>query len=313
MGLRDRDYVQHNFSGKKRKTRRTGGWSAVVVLIMINLLLWLANGLFFSDGNFLTKNFLTELLLLRVDYIKYFSSSFRFLTYGFAHNPYSVWHIALNMLGLLMFGYGMMLGIGPGGFGFVRSDNVEQQLGRGEFTAFYLLTIVLGGVVFALINFNVPSASVLGASGGVCGVIILFAWMFPRKMLLLWGILPLPMWVIGVLIVVMDAAGAARIVGCCGIAYAVHLAGAACGTLYYFVFFKQQRELLGWFDLFSRPKRKPKLRVHTPEDSSPKSSDEEFNRRLDEILKRYGEVGESGLTPQEREFLQRASQKFAKK
>jgi hypothetical protein len=151
----------------------------------------------------------------------------------------------------------------------------------------------------------------LGASGGVCGVIILFAWMFPRKMLLLWGILPLPMWVIGVLIVVMDAAGAARIVGCCGIAYAVHLAGAACGTLYYFVFFKQQRELLGWFDLL--PKRKPKLRVHTPEDSPPKSSDEEFNRRLDEILKRYGEVGESGLTPQEREFLQRASQKFAKK
>jgi len=308
MGLQDRDYTQHNFNRKKRRPHRTGGRSVVVTLIFINFILWLTNGLLFSAGNSLT-----ELLLLRVDYIKYFASSYRLLTYGFAHNPYSVWHIALNMFGLLMFGYGMMLGIGPGGVGFVRSDNVEQQLGRREFAAFYLLTIIVGGVVFALINLNVPNASVLGASGGVCGVIILFAWMFPKKMLLLWGILPLPMWVIGVLIVVMDAAGAARIAGCCGIAYSVHLAGAAFATLYYFVFFKRKRELTGWLDGSSRPKRKSKLWIHMPEDSSPKSSEEEFNRRLDEILKRYGEVGEAGLTSEEREFLQRASKKFAKK
>jgi hypothetical protein len=42
-------------------------------------------------------------------------------------------------------------------------------------------------------------------------------------------------------------------------------------------------------------------------------TEEEFNDRLDEILKRYGEVGESGLTPEEREFLQRASRKYAEK
>ena len=314
MGLRDRDYVQQNFNGKKRKTRRTGGRSAVVVLIAINLCLWLANGLLFPTND------LTDLLRLRVSAIfqessVHLASGYQLLTYGFAHDPFSVWHIALNMLGLLMFGYGMMLGIGPGGFGFVRSDNVEQQLGRGEFTAFYLLTIVLGGVVFALINLNEPRASVLGASGGVCGVIILFAWMFPRKMLLLWGILPLPMWVIGVLIVVMDAAGAARIVGCCGIAYAVHLAGAACGTLYYFLFLKGEITLTSWLaSASSSARHKPDLRIHTPEDTpADLITDDEFNRLLDDVLKRYGEVGEAGLTLEEREFLQRASRRFAEK
>jgi len=304
MGLRDRDYTRRNVNSNKRRPHRANGWSVVVALILINFILW------FADGLLVAGNQLTSLLSLRVGSVP---PSYQLLTYGFAHDPDGIWHILLNMFGLMMFGYGMMLGIGPQGFGFVRGENVEQQLGRREFLAFYCLTIILGGVVFTLINLNVPNASVLGASGGVCGVIILFAWMFPKKVLLIWGILPLPMWVIGILFVIMDAAGAAGIAGCCGIAYAVHLAGAAFGTFYYFVFFKQKRKLLGWVNSLSPPSSpKPKLRIHTPDDS-PKTSDEEFNHRLDEILKRYGEVGEAGLTSEEREFLQQASKKFAKK
>ena len=242
---------------------------------------------------------------------------YRFLTYGFVHNPGDIWHIALNMIGLLMFGYGMMLGIGPGGFGFVRGENVETRLGRREFLTFYLLTILIGGIVFTLTNLGEPKAGVLGASGGVCGVIILYAWLFPNKTLLLYGIIPLPMWLLGIFIVFMDAYGATG--GLDGsIAYSVHLAGAACGTLYYFLFLKQGWRLTGWTQSSVRrknKKRKPKLRVYSPEDTPSKSSkpEDEFNRRLDEILQRYGELGESGLSAEEREFLRQASQKFAEK
>ena len=320
MGLSDREYTQRSFNSKKRLPRRTGGRSAVVSLIFINLILWLANGLLCPEGDDLTRLLMLQVgTILKVDTIQKVStidmfSSYRFLTYGFVHSPADWTHIAFNMVGLLMFGYGLMLGIGPSGFGFVRSDNVENQLGRLEFTALYLLTIILGGIVFALTNFNEPKAGVYGASGGVCGVIILYAWMFPKKTLLLWGILPLPMWVLGILIVITDAFGAAGALGG-GIAYTVHLVGAAFGTFYYFVFFKQGMELTGWLDFSSHVKRKPKLKIHTPEDtpSNPPATDEEFNRRLDEILKRYGEVGESGLTSEERDFLQRASRKFADK
>ena len=286
----------------------------MVSLIFINFALWLANGLLFPNAKDLGD--LTELLLLRVGSID-FSSSYRFVTYGFVHSPTDWSHIVFNMIGLVMFGYGMMLGIGPNGFGFVRSDNVEHQLGKQEFVAFYLLTILVGGIVFALINHDVPKAGVLGASGGVSGVVILYAWLFPRKTLFLWGILPLPMWALGALFVFMDAVGAAGRPDS-GIAYTVHLAGAAFGTFYYFFFFKQGLELTGRLHVSPRPKRKPKLRIHTPDTSAPNPSgpsgtDEEFTRRLDEILKRYGEVGESGLTSEEREFLQRASRKFSEK
>jgi len=289
----------------------------VGILIFINVALWLANGLLFAG------NSLTDSLLLRVSDAGNPALWFKFLTYGFAHSHQDVWHILLNMLMLLMFGYGMMLGIGSGGFGFVRGENVEGRLGRLEFAAFYLLTIIIGGIVYALVNSNTPQAAVLGASGGVSGVVILYAWLYPKKMLLFMGILPMPMWCIGLLIVGMDAMGATGR-GFGGIAYSVHLAGAACGTLYYFLFLKGGMTLTGWLDSSPSPNdpqrksSKPKLRIHTPEEPSSDSpsgspSDDEFNRLLDEVLKRYGEVGEAGLTPEEREFLQRASRRFADK
>jgi len=309
MGLRDRDYYQEDYTItdiKLRRRSRSNGWSITVILIAINAALWLANGLLSLD--------LTGLLMLREEYVKNLSSCYRFLTYGFVHSPNDVWHIVFNMFGLVMFGYGMMLGIGPGGFGFVRGENVETRLGRQEFLAFYLLTIIIGGIVFALINLDTPKAGCLGASGGVCGVIILYAWMYPNKTLLLWGILPMPMWGIGLLLVFMDAMGASGSFGEAKIAFSVHLAGAAFGTLYYLLFFKQGIKLTGRLGSSYRPKRKPKVRIHTPDEpTSPTSEEDEFNRRLDNILKRYGEVGEAGLTPEEREFLQRASRIFAEK
>ena len=311
MGLRDRDYTQRTFSnGSQRRPRRTNGKSVTVTLIVINFVLWFANGILFE------KNGLTQLLLLTKEYFWTLPSCYRYLTYGFVHSSADWTHIVFNMVGLLMFGYGMMLGIGPGGFGFVRGENVENRLGRREFTAFYLLTIIVGGIVFALTNINEPKAGVLGASGGVCGVIILYAWLFPHKTLLLYGIFPLPMWAIGALIVVMDAMGASGRGGYNGIAYSVHLAGAAFGTFYYFLFLKRGLKLTDGFGTSpSRVKRKPTLRIQAHEDSAPNSSEteDEFNRHLDEVLKRYGEVGESGLSSEERKFLQRASRKFAEK
>jgi membrane associated rhomboid family serine protease len=284
----------------------------VGTLIFINVALWLANGLFFTNEKiFRHAGYLTDGLLLRAGDIGLISNYYRFLTYGFVHDPHGWVHIFFNMFALLMFGYGMMLGYGPGGFGFVRGSNVEDRLGKLEFTAFYLLTIIIAGIAQVLVSLDTPKGTALGASGGVCGVVILYAWLYPRKTLLFWGILPMPMWAIGLLIVGMDAWGAAGYIGG-NIAFSVHLVGAACGTLYYFLFFNGGIKLTGW--LGSILQHKPKLRIHTPNDPPSDSlTDDEFNRMLDDVLKRYGEVGEAGLTPEEREFLQRASRRFAEK
>src|SRR5262249_16345150 len=55
----------------------------------------------------------------------------RVLTYAFLHSPWGVWHILLNMLCLWWFG-----------------TDVEDLYGPREFLAIYLVSAVLGGVVY---------------------------------------------------------------------------------------------------------------------------------------------------------------------
>ncbi|MDR1963613.1 MAG: rhomboid family intramembrane serine protease [Planctomycetaceae bacterium] len=317
MGFQDRDYNRsepYDDNGYYRSRR--GSVSITMRLVFINFVLWLANGFLFADSHFLMA-----VMAIVPGTLKDPELWWKFLTYGFAHSPTDFWHIGGNMLGLVMFGYGMMLGIGQGGFGLVRGENIEDRLGRTEYLAFYLLTIVFSGIVYAALT----DAGCLGASGGVTGIVILYALFYPTKTLLFWGILPLPMWAIGILIVFMDAQGASGI-GTGGIAYVAHLAGAGFALFYYYFFAQHHRKitngLTGWGKFF-RKKFKPKPKLHLyPEDNSTQNptkqgkkseKEEEFEKRLDEILGRYGRVGEAGLTKEERDFLQRASKKYRDK
>ncbi|MDR3182859.1 MAG: rhomboid family intramembrane serine protease [Planctomycetaceae bacterium] len=317
MAFSDRDYNRYDPYEDRPNRRKSGqGMSVTMKLVIINVGLWVANGTL-CEGNWLTN-----LLCLKASSIQDPLCWWQFLTYGFVHAPDTLWHIGGNLISLIMFGYGIMLGIGSGGFGLVRSDNVEDYLGRTEYLFFYLITIFLGGVVFSFTNGASPKAAALGASGGITGVVILYAWLFPNKKLYLYGILPLPMWMLGVLIVVMDTNGASG-TNDEGIAYTIHLTGAAFATLYYFIFLRRGVRLTDnyYLSLLStrrknvKPKPfKPTLRIFgdEPEDET---DDEgaEFSQRLDEILSRYGKVGESGLTAEEREFLQHASKMYREK
>jgi membrane associated rhomboid family serine protease len=315
MGFQDRDYNRYepyDDYGYVNTRRNKGSMSITVRLIIINFVLWLANGLLF------TNNSLTDMLAVAPGTLNNPEYWWKFLTSGFVHSPYDFWHIAGNMLGLIMFGYGVMLGLGPNGVGFFRGENIENQLGRTEYLVFYLLAIIFSGIVHALFN---PEVGSLGASGGVTAIIILYALFYPTKTLLLWGILPLPMWAIGLIIVFTDASGASG-VGKGGIAYSAHLAGAGFALLYYLFFAQYRRKITGgftgWGNYFRKmSKRKPKLHLYEKNETTNQEikseKNDEFEERLDEILSRYGKVGEAGLTKEEREFLQRASKKYRDK
>ena len=310
MGFSDRDYLRDVPYDDDGYRRRGGGWSVSFRFVLLNVAIFLVNGLFFQNPNSPTPdNWLTNSMAMSGTTLLKPLEYWKLLTYGFAHSPHNIWHIIRNMLCLMMFAQGMMLGIGPNGFGIVRGENVEDRLGRTEFFWFYILTIIIGGIVYGVVNFG-ERVPCLGASGGVCGVIVLYAMLYPNKTLFLYGILPLPMWMIGVFIVGMDALGASGR-GDGGIAYSVHLAGAAFAFCYYFTFLKSGRRMT---DVFVPPKRKPKLKIFDgdgpPKKPAKTTADLEFDKRLDEILTRYGKVGEAGLTSEEREFLKKASQKY---
>jgi membrane associated rhomboid family serine protease len=135
------------------------------------------------------------------------------ITYSFLHG--GVPHIAFNMLALWMFG-------GP----------VENALGARRYT-FYYFACVLGAAVAQLIvtHFFQPNDfyPTLGASGGVFGLLLAFAVLYPQAKVFLFFIpapVPARIAVVGYMILelVLGVTGTQA-----GVAHFAHLGGALVG------------------------------------------------------------------------------------
>src|SRR5262249_32282169 len=135
------------------------------------------------------------------------------LTAGFVHNTHDILHIAFNMFSLWLFG-----------------RDVEARYGRMEFLRIYLALVVLsslGWVVSQNLQHADSRGSMIGASGAVTGVMILFVLNFPKRIFYVWGVLPLPAWALGAIFVLMDVSGFThKVEGAEGarVAYETHLA-----------------------------------------------------------------------------------------
>jgi len=94
-------------------------------------------------------------------------------TYMFVHGGFS--HILFNMLGLYIFG-----------------SMVERRIGSKEFLLFYLLTGTLSGV-FSFVAYLLAGTNVvlLGASGALYAVMLLFSVLYPYAVVYVFGVLPI--------------------------------------------------------------------------------------------------------------------------
>ncbi len=285
MGIYDRDYAREQQPGLTIRAPQT----IVVTLILINLALWLANGLFTHEAGTISNT-----LAAHGDTITKPWLWWQLLTYGFVHAS-EPRHILFNMLGLWFLG-----------------REIERHLGRGEFLRFYLLTLVIGSIVWSLANLlrfaqPMPNFSVVGASGAIAGVVILFALNFPRRTLLLFFVIPVPAWLVGVLLIVSDVLGAAGSVGKGNVAYSVHLAGAAFAFLYFHFGWNLTRIMRNPFSSL-KFRRGPKLRIHDPSQDEGGMSDE-----VDRILEKIHREGENSLSRKERRILENASREYQKR
>ena len=128
-------------------------------------------------------------------------------------------HIGLNMFMLWMFG-----------------RVIEERLGRQEFLLFYLIAIVFSGLVWVIMELLEQGTAgifrpVVGASGGVVAVFIMFVLYYPKQTVYVWGLVAVPAWVIGVLVIGSDLISGVR--GTAGsTAWEAHLGGAAFAFLY---------------------------------------------------------------------------------
>jgi hypothetical protein len=123
-----------------------------------------------------------------------------------------LWHLALNMYTLWLFG-----------------SRVEATWGSRQFTAYYLLC-GFGGWLFHLLFAR--HGVLIGASAAVMGVMLAYAARWPNEQLLLLGIVPITVrWLVAILIIVNLIGGVSGDAGA-GVAYLAHLGGLATGWAY---------------------------------------------------------------------------------
>ncbi len=135
----------------------------------------------------------------------------RLVTYAFLHG--GVWHLALNMLMLWMFG-----------------SELEHRWGRKFFLRYYLVCAIGGGLTYVAVRWGswVPS---VGASGAIYGVLMAYAMWFPDRIVLLAFMFPVRVRHVIVFLIAIELLQAIESTGA-GIAYAAHLGGMAFGYAY---------------------------------------------------------------------------------
>lgn len=139
----------------------------------------------------------------------------QFLTHMFLHG--GVWHLAINMFMLWMFG-----------------RELESIWGEKGFLRYYLVCGIGGGVATYLFTMNSPVITI-GASGAIFGILVAYAVIYPDRMitLLLFFFLPLT---IKAKHLVMIFAGI-ELLQCIsgaadGIGHFAHLGGGVVGYIY---------------------------------------------------------------------------------
>lgn len=266
----------------------------ITTVIIINVAIFLANFVF---GTY-TEDPINEYLWLRPTNLFQPIEWYRFLANGFAHSK-DVTHILFNMLALYLLG-----------------QAVEARYGRGEFIRFYLITIIICSIGWAVkyqlySAGNLESRALLGASGGVTAVTMLFVFNFPNATLMAFGVLPIKSWVYGVFVVLMNLFGTSQysVGDKVQVAYDVHLIGAAFAAIYFYgglnfgSIGSLGNKLAGLFS------RKPKLKIHDPKRNAiPDKMQEEADR----ILEKLHREGQDSLSSKERKTLEEYSRAVRK-
>jgi membrane associated rhomboid family serine protease len=311
MGIQDRDYYRDDSGG----SRDVWGRQGVVVWIIA-----LTCGVFFGQcvtGNPI-RSPLVELgafqpaLVLQGEVWRLFTP---LLLHG------GLFHLFFNMIVLYFVG-----------------SRLEEHYGSREFLAFYVVSGLFAHTVYLLAYvFDLsPLVRAVGASGAVTAAFVLYACHYPRQQVYLYFLIPMPIWLVVIVFVGIDIAGAVS--GAVGretspIGYFAHLGGALFGVLYFWAGVR-----IG--QLFARSPRgasrrvQPKLRVvpaapeeddtptpvgaavesqPRPKEAAKEPVDEQLEARLDQVLEKVSKHGQESLTPEEREILFKASELYKKR
>jgi len=190
-----------------RKPFRYSYFHATFCLILINFIVFFLCR-FVKD--------LTYYLSLNVTMVLHYHMWWQFVTYMFAHQ--GIRHILLNMLALFFFGVG-----------------VERALGSKEFLLFYFVTGLLSAVLSFILYYFTGNYRIflLGASGAVYAVLFAYAVLYPRSMIFIWGIIPIPAPVLVLIYTLIEIVSG--LFSNSNVAHFTHLFGFLVALLYFII------------------------------------------------------------------------------
>jgi membrane associated rhomboid family serine protease len=204
----------------------------------------------------------------------------RLVTYQFLHDPGLIWHLVFNLMVLYFMG-----------------PFVERSFGSRAFLKFYLVCGAAGGIVYTLLASVgiLEIGPMVGASGAIYGVVIAVAVMYPRMKVLLWGIIPMTMVWLVVLVVIMSMINIASGTNRGG--EAAHLSGLAMGFLYmkykpWITRRRMERQKGAWAQKVDRERN--------------------FQSEVDRILDKVHREGVNTLNSNEKKTLQEATRREQK-
>ncbi len=204
------------------------------------------------------------------------------VTYMFLHG--GLMHLLFNMLALFFFG-----------------PRVEARLGTRQFGWLYFLSGISGALLSMVLSSGSP---IIGASAGVFGVMLAFAYFWPHEPILIWGVLPIPARILVIITTVLALysgfAGAQQ-----GVAHFAHLGGYA-GAFVYLKWIERKRK--AWKKKVAAPTKETAAMTKRP-DIDLQSIHEVNRAEVNRLLDKIGSSGMESLSQEEKLFLSNFARK----
>lgn len=299
MGIEDRDYYRDTPRGSM--FNRVGGTTLLILAFVAAYC-----GQIFSAQK--EGNDFTELLIFKSEAIIK-GEIWRLFTYAFLHA--GLISVICTILFLIWF-----------------ARPIEDTQGSGEFIVFFILTTIIGSVAYFIVSMlTALNLELYGPSALILSLLILTALRDPRRTILLFFVIPVPIWAIVILYALVDMAGFFG--GKNPAILVLHLASGAFTFLYH----AYSVRVTGWFTPNRdrepvRNRNRQKLRIYQeaplPESNAyplnesseaevpvtlePNGLDEHLEAKVDEILEKVSKHGQESLTDQERTILKQAGE-----
>jgi membrane associated rhomboid family serine protease len=278
MGLYDRDYTRADFrsqfyGGPHMRMLFPRLTPAVKWLLIINVAVFLPGFLVRPLGDFLETWFSVYPASVGRSL-----QLWRLISYQFLHDFDGFGHIFWNMLILYFMG-----------------SILEPVWGSRKFLVFYLICGAAGGIFYPVLALAgwLSKGPLVGASGAILGVIAACGILFPNLMVYLFGIIPVRLAILALIMGVISVMSVLRpdVIANAG-GEAAHLAGAATGVVYV---------------LSESWRAKLKLKLRSGAWEKQMAAQRDLRVEVDRILQKVHDSGIHSLTSKEKRILRKAT------